>query len=297
MKNKWTMIPILMVMLVLGTQGVLALTSCTGYTYDTSGTDGTDYFGITTTAYNTTTMVSTDTTDKLWTGFSFFTPRLNVTKAVNETVTGGNTTNPVTLKWKSTETPLEVSVRNGSTVLGTGNYTIYSGGSNTWILNHTNNNYLGNTLLVVRNRTFVKNVDDIVLNPSDIYTGATTRDFLMYNSTIGYGDTLYFQFNSTSLGRYIIGTNWAVGWTYTTRTCAAIDQTSITGINNAKTTIFAALALLSVLLIITGAFGILKMIQEGSADLTFIATVIIGGGIVLMVGFIIIYKVAVALIG
>jgi hypothetical protein len=269
---------------------------CSVYSY-TNYTDGsTDYFGINTVTDNTTAFG----TDNLWLAFTFFTPRANFTSPVNQTITAGANGSTSTLSWV---TPINFStslvLKNGTDIINSTNYTLVISGTNRWLIKWNDNQYNNSIISVFFNRTFVKNVDDIVLNASGIYSSITTAYFLTQNTPTAFGDTKTFRFNSALLGNFINNTNWAVGWSYTTRTCVAtqVDSGAYTGILSTKTTLFAAFGLLAVLLLAMAAFAVVQIFNGGGGDLTVISITIIGGGILLIIAFVVIYYVAKALVG
>jgi len=191
--------------------------------YDyTSGSDSTDYFGVSTSTYNTTVMGD----DQLFGGYTFFTPRLNFTRNVSESFYGANNGSYSYFSWK---TPLNFSsslvVRNGTTVISSTNYSLRNISANAWVLDWKVSTYNATLVNVYFNRTFIKNVDDLIVSPSDIYLGATSSSFFVVTPPITtYGEDATFQFNGVSagnLGPYVNVSDWAVGWDYTNRTFVA----------------------------------------------------------------------------
>jgi hypothetical protein len=88
-------------------------------------------------------------------------------------------------------------------------------------INWTDNRYQGQDLVVNFTRTFVKNVDDIVVSPASIYTATSAANWLSTNTPATYGDDKTFRFNAASLGASVNNTNWAVGWENSNTVCVA----------------------------------------------------------------------------
>jgi hypothetical protein len=230
MKNKYLIFG--MVLLALIAIPVVSATC----TYSTE-TNSTDYFGISDSGVNVTTMSDV----QLFSTYTFFTPRLNFTRNVTDSFLGGNTTVYSYIMWK---TPINFSsslvVMNGSTVLGSGNYSLRNLTGTQWVLDWTNNNYKGASINIYFNRTFIKNVDDIVIAPEEIYMGSVVADWLVQNTPAAYGTDKEFQFTTTSpgnMGPFVNVSNWAVGWSYTEKDC--VDQGCSNPVNN---TLFNVLA-------------------------------------------------------
>lgn len=286
MKKLWVLAPLMMVLLAVYTLGA-------GCTY-TSVTDGTDYMGVTSTAYNTTAMES----EQLFTGYTYMTPRLNFTVPVNDTVLAGMNGTNTSLHWKGVVNfSTSLVVKNGTTVVDASNYTLVhpSSDATVWALYWNVATYNGTTLNVYFNRTFVKNVDDIVANASQIYTGATAASFVTTVTPSTYGASGQVKISSSAPGVYLSGNNWATGWGYTQRTCTGTTPEAISGAQSTKLTIYAAFGLLAVLLLVMCAWGIIQMFNGGGMDMTVLAAMVIGGAIVLVLAYVIISYVAAAL--
>jgi len=185
-----------------------------------TGSDGSDYFSISDSGINTTVMGA----DQLWTGWDYFTPRLNFTRNVSEQFYGTNNGAYSYFSWKTPNNfSTTLQVMNGSNVVSSTNYSLRNLTATQWVLDWKDSRYNVTLLTVYFNRVFIKNVDDIVLTPSDIYLGATTSSFLVQSTPVAYGDDKTFQFTMVSpgqLGQFVNVSNWAVGWDYTNRTCA-----------------------------------------------------------------------------
>lgn len=76
-----------------------------------------------------------------------------------------------------------------------------------------------------------------------------------------------------------------------------VDTPTNDGLNNTKNLVYAGLILLGVLLFATIAFGMIQLLKGGSVDLTTLTIVTIGGAIILMLAFVIIWYVFKALGG
>lgn len=272
---------------------------CQSYSTTTYTDGGSDYFGVNTAVANTTTMGA----DQVFGSYTAFTPRLNFTKVVNETVVGVGVNANVTLKWlksefgyNATNATLVVTNATGFTLTNPGNYTLHNT-STTWYLNFNNANWSGQNLSVVFNRTFVKNVDDFASAPSSVYTGATTASFLTIVSTSNYGDSATFKLNSVLQGGFVNNTNYAVTWSYTNRTCINynIDAATQTGISSTKSMVYAGLALVAVMILCAIAWGLIQIFKGGTVDYMTVAVAAIGGAIIVMLGYIIIYYIGLGL--
>jgi len=288
MKNKVLIWGIGILMLIVMSISVLGI----GCTY-TTVTGGTDYFGVNKDTVNTTTMTS----DQSFGSYTFFTPRLNFTKPVNDTLTtGGAVGGCVDTGWSSyLNVTTSLVLLNGSNTVAASNYTFawLNQSAGQWCINFTDARYSTTSLKVLFNRTFVKNVDDLIVCPACIRTGPGS--FLVQNTPATYGDAKTFRFDGTSNGVFLNDSNWAVGWTYTQRTCTGgTNPDAIQGISGLKVTLFAAFGLLAVLLLAIVAFAVIKLLQ-GGADLLPVAIVVISGAIVLFIAYIIISLVATAL--
>lgn len=285
MMNKTWVLPIMF---------VLALGSVLAACVTTTTSSGTDYLGVTTTSTNETAMTS----DQIFVGYTYFTPRLNFTRAVNETFTGGVNGSVYTITWRTLNdysTSLVLYNKSNYSVIPASNYTytfLANGSSNiTWKTNF----YNGSTIVVEFNRTFVKNVDDLVVAPQLIKTGAVVDDFLGFGGGTDYGVSKTFFFNSGVLGNYLKVSNWAVGWDYGQRVCTGTDVSTTAGINNTKTLAYAGFALLAVMILVTVAWGLISLFKGGNVDFMAIAIAAIGGGVILLIAFIVIYYVALGL--
>ena len=243
---------------------ISVLGACTYSTYE----DGSDYFGISSSYVNTTLINS----NQKWIDWAFFTPRLNFTRNVTDFFYGANKGSYSYFSWK---TPLNFSstltVKNGSNVVSPTNYSLINISATTWVLNWSDGRYNTTLLNVSFNRTFIKNVDDIVLAPENIYLGATRSSFLVESTPVAYGDDKEFQFTLPSpgqLGEFINVSNWAVGWDVTNQTCTLGDD----GCSAGASSIWGLLAMIVVagfLLYLVGVFF------EGSVTISIIVLVTI----------------------
>lgn len=192
-------------------------TTCTAYSYVVYN-DSTDYRGVNTATVNTTVMAE----NQSFREYNFFTPILNFTVPVNDSFTGLNLGQTYTTKWKS---PINSSASfrlfNGTTLVSATNYTLVYTASG-YVINFTTSNFNTTTLIYTFNRTFIKNVEDLVLSPEDIYTGGTVGDFLVQSTPTGFGDDKTFRLNPDSVGVYVNVSNWAVGWELSNRTCTTL---------------------------------------------------------------------------
>jgi hypothetical protein len=231
-------------------------------------TDGSDYFGISDSGVNTSVV----SVDNLWTSWDYFTPRLNFTRNVTEQFYGTMNTTYSYFSWK---TPLNFSsslvVLNGTTVIPASNYSLRNLTATQWVLDWKDSRYNTTLVTVYFNRTFIKNVDDIVLNPSAIYIGATRSSFLVESTPTAYGDDKTFQFTTVSpgqLGEFINVSNWAIGWNLDVRICESCSSGE-TGLFNAM----KVFLILFGLLILVGGFYLYK---QGMIETKGILFVVIG---------------------
>ena len=262
---------VLFIMLLVLGIGFVSAEACYEYAY-TSNSNSTDYTSISSSYVNTTVMGD----DMLWTGWSFFTPRLNFTRNVTDAFTGGNLTVYSYFMWK---TPINFSsslvVRNSTVTIGSGNYSLRNISATQWVLNWTQNNYTGQNITVYFNRTFVKNVDNITGSPSDIYIGATKSYFLVENTIVDYGDDKEFQFTLPSpdqLGQFINVSDWAVGWTYTNRTCLTTCENEESTLINFFNVI---IVLIGIFLILAGLYLFKEGILQNEAIIYYVVGLII----------------------
>jgi hypothetical protein len=291
MKKQLFIIPLLLLFIM----GFVSAVDCGAYSY-ASGTDGTDYFGVNTNTTNSTNMGA----DQVFGAYTFFTPRLNFTKNVSQSFTGGTNQTLHYMQWTSL-TPIcndSLLLFNGSALVDRTNFTWIwiNQTAGTWAIKDETSLYNGSTLRYICNRTFVKNVDDLIATPSLVYTDANTNAyFLTQNTATTYGSNKTFVLTRTYFQDTLNYTNWAVGWTYTNRTCIApnIDSATYAGISSTKLLVYAGLGLLAVLLIVMSAFAMIQIFSgSGQVDLISTSVIVIGGGIVIIVGFVIIYLVA-----
>ena len=238
-------------------------------TYTSTGT-GSDYFGINTQEYNESAMA----VDELWTDWAFFTPRLNFTRIINESITGGVIGSYALSTWYVHDNKCNASlvVRNASSgvVVYATNYTFnyINATTGTFAIYWNVNTYNNTALYYTCNRTFTKNVDDITTPESTINFATTRADWLTENSPSDYGDSKLFKFDSNVYGTLVNVSNWAVGWNYTRADCTLGD----TGCSAGASGLWSVLVLVVVagfLLYLVGVFF------EGSVTLSLIILVTI----------------------
>ena len=291
--NKTFNILLMLLALTILTSTVVSA-ECGAYS-TASGTDGTDYFGVNTNGTNTTIMG----TEQVFGAYTFFTPRLNFTKNVSQSYTGGTNQTVHYFQWTSLTSTCNDSLIlfNGTALVDRTNFTFLwiNQTTGTWALKDLTSLYNGSSLRYICNRTFVKNVDDLIASPQLVYTDALTSNyFLTQNTATSYGDDKTFILSTTYFNQILNTSNWAVGWTYTNRTCIAptIDSSTYQGISSTKTLVYAGLGLLAVMLIVMAAYGMIQVFNGGSVDMMLLSVTVIGGGIILIVAFVIIYMVA-----
>ena len=211
---------ILLVLMTLTLSG-LATATCTTSTE----TNSTDFLQINQSSYNTISMG----TDELWGDFTFFTPRLNFTHVVYESITGQMVSTNYTLGWKMISSANNFSsvnstfvLKNGTNVIPTSNYTLSSTDNSTYKITFLDSRYNGTLLTAQFNRTFVKNVDDIFLNATGISGLGSFSTFIQSNTPTDYGtDKTFRPHPSTLYGDSINLSDWSVGWEYTLQDCTA----------------------------------------------------------------------------
>ena len=195
----------------------MSLTSfATATCVTTTGTNGTDFMQINQSSYSTIPIAA----NQKWSDFTYFTPRLNFTHTVYESLVGQMATTNYTLQWlmiASADTFSTVNstfvLKNGTATIPTSNYTLTSADNHTFKITFQDSRYNGSTLLASWNRTFVKNVDDIFLNATGMTGLASFSTFIQSNSPTDYGSDKEFRPNpATYYGDSINLTNWAVGW-------------------------------------------------------------------------------------
>lgn len=290
----------LLPMMTLLLVGVVSAVICQSYTYATSS-GSTDYLGVLTNAYNSTVVGA----DEKLTAYTFFTPRLNFTASVGESIPSGNVNTTVSTHWKMngtsfTEVNNSFVLKNYSTTIPRTNYTLSTSDNITYTVQWKDARYNTSTnVSATWNRTFVKNVDDLILHPELINSDTPyTSSWLDQNVSSAYGGTSYFKLDDyLPYGLMVNNTNWAVGWSLTVRTClsATLSNEAVDGINNTRNLAFAGFALLAVLILAAIAFGIVQIFNGGSGDLMTLAILAIGGAVILVVAYVIIYFVAAGL--
>jgi len=75
------------------------------------------------------------------------------------------------------------------------------------------------------------------------------------------------------------------------------DTPTNNGLLQTRNLVYAGLALLAVLILVIVSWGLIQAVQSGTADFMAIAIIVIGGGIIIMVAYVIIYFVFIALGG
>jgi len=75
------------------------------------------------------------------------------------------------------------------------------------------------------------------------------------------------------------------------------DAPTNAGLLQTRNLVYAGLALLAVLILVIVSWGLIQAVQSGTADFMAIAIIVIGGGIIIMVAYVIIYFVFIALGG
>lgn len=190
---------------------------CT-YTYNNE--DGQDYFGINTASDNVTEVSITEK----WTAWDYFTPRLNFTRVVNESITGGITDAYSQIHWFIYDNACNTTavLKNGSSTIDASNYTFIwiNQTAGTCAFKWRVDTYNNTAVVVTCNRTFTKNVDDIIYASTTINSDTSRSSWLIENTPSDYGDYKTFRFNGASYGNFVNISNWAVGWNYTVVDCS-----------------------------------------------------------------------------
>lgn len=193
---------------------------CTSVLY-TDG--GSDYFGVNNLSTNTTVMAD----NQLFGTYTAFTPRLNFTKNVSEVFTAGLAGSNNSLRWSNPQNfSNTLYLFNGTTLISSTNYTLLNSSATNWYINWKVSTYNGTSITVWFMRNFTKNVDDLVLNYTQIYTGSSVSSFLTFGGGTDYGVDKTFKLASSDLGDYLTGSNWAVTWSYYNRTCVTTTGNS-----------------------------------------------------------------------
>lgn len=295
--NKLYVMPLLFILCL----GVVFGATCQYY-LTSDETDGTDYLSINTSELN----YVVPGTDHAIIGFTTFTPRLNFTHNVTESVLGAGIASTSTIHWlmsgnNYTDINNTLLVKNGSTIIGRQNYTLNSNDNISYVLTWLTATFDGLPVNVTFNRTFVKNVDDLVNAPNLVNSDTPfTSSWLDTNVTGEYDVNATIKLDDyLPYGGFINNTGWAVEWTVRTRVCGnyAIDESTNAGISKTKGLVFAGLALLVVMILVTVAWGLIQIFKGGGVDFLTITIAAIGGAILIMLGYIIIYFVATALGG
>lgn len=268
----------------------------------TSGlTNGTDIMGITTETYSVIPMGSNQTFGAL----TFMTPRLNFSHNVTDRVVGGTAGSTSTLNWENyvnfSTTLVLINATDLVPIVNVegSNYTLINTTPTTWAIKWTTAKFDEAVMIVYYNRTFVKNVDDIIASPGTMYAGTTKGYYITETGGSTLGEDKNIRFNGALLGNSTNNSNWAVGWTYSNRACTSytLPLAAASGITATQVLIFAGFGLLGVMLLVIVAFALIKMFESGDMDLMTVGVFVLGGAIVLFVAYYIISMVASALLG
>lgn len=209
---------IIMLFLLIG----VASATCT----TTTVANGTDFMGINQTTYSEIPMGEA----QKWSDFTAFTPRLNFSHIVYESIVGQMINTNYTLGWKMipsatsnfTSVNSTFVLKNGTNTVNSSNYTLSSTDNITYILQFKDSRYNGTTLTAEFNRTFVKNVDDLFLNATGISGLGSFSTFIQSNTPSDYGDSKLFRPSPVTVyGDSINLTNWAVTWEYDSTDCGS----------------------------------------------------------------------------
>ena len=135
--NKLWVITLIFLSLV----GITAADTCQYYTYATAS-NSIDFIGINTTTNNTVTFSS----NQVWGNFAFFTPRLNFTSVVTDTLVGHDTVTSTLFNWQVTGDNYSninnsLVLKNVSTTIGRGNYTLTNTSGTQYVIVWGNNGY------------------------------------------------------------------------------------------------------------------------------------------------------------
>lgn len=237
-----------------------------------SETNGTDYFVVNIDSVNTTAMG----TDQLFVDYTFMTPRLNFTRVVNQTLTVGANGSTSQIGWLFWDNLCNTTmvIKNGTTNITAANYTYVwvnkTGGRAAvqWLTSVFNNSP---SVVMSCNRTFTKNVDDLIASDTTINQYYTKEDWLIENSPTNYGDDKTFRLNGSSLGGFANNSNWAVGWSYTERTCDTCSGGDIVMLGVMKIVLF----LIGVILILGGLYLFKKGMLSENLLIAYVVGIII----------------------
>lgn len=270
-------------------------TTCT---YDTSYNNSVDYNYLLDTSYQA--INQTFSANQTFVDFYNITPKATFQLLINETVTMPAANQTVALSFYDINVTSShvMALYNGSTLITTTNYTIVniSGTSPiTYYLNYSNGsstqNYTGNTVTVVYNKTMYLGVENLVDHDS-IWDGGALYELNMtpeYNMTVSWKLT-----NNTmnSLNTTMYRGTWTTSWTYYNKTCAIGTMTE--GCENAKSTTYTAFGIIALISIIGAAFLLINMFSNGTdaAAMTVTTLMVIGLAIVLFIGFVVVYYVS-----
>lgn len=250
---------VVLFVLMIGTTYALP---CSTYTYGEPYTDGTDFFGVNTTTYN---KVPTTGPNVLMGGFTTLTPRLNFTVYLNETMTfnGSPGGNQLDGTWQIDYYNVSnLQVKNGTTILDPSNYTFTTLSSTVDLINRA---YENTSLYVFYNRTFIKNVDNLVGGNGVVCTQCSS--LYQLNVTPVYGSLVGWQIRDADLK----GNNWAGEYTVTNRTCAVYGY----GTSACTETEHGVYALVVLAMIIGILFLVFTLATEGFSIKALITIVII----------------------
>lgn len=254
-----------------------------GCSYATAN-DSKDFVTMSTTLYNYT---NTPSSDQYVSRIVELTPRLNFTTNFTEFAVF-NTNLTHRLDWYNATNITIFNRSDPSNILGPGNYSYNATTSTITFLGDVYNQTAVN---ITYNRTFVKNVDNLVANNL-----LCTVCGMLYStdntSAPTYGQTIGVKVDYDFLAA---GHGFVATWDVVTRTCDGTDISAVNGISGTKNTLFVAFGLLAIFLLITSAFALVQMFQNGSMDMMPTIMVVVTGGVLLVVAFVVIYMAAKAM--
>jgi len=239
MKHKIGIFVLILMMLAMA--GIVSATC----SYTQNVQDGRDFFGMTSTAYNSTHYGLTNYTDIIFQQMNDITPRLNFTVGFTETANFSKTTdqhyNAFDKSWQlNYYNATGINIMAGATNI-TDQMSYVPESSELILLNSSYNN---TNLTITYNRLFIKNVDNMVNAPGVICT-LCGSGYDLNTSSFAYGSAVGVKLRDSALN----GHDWAVVWYNTERTCAA-DSSCSTPVNSTIFNILAGMFMLGMIVFI-----------------------------------------------
>lgn len=262
----------------------MADTSCS----TADGTSTANYYLVLKSAYRG---INASTENQSIVLINSITPLANFTQQFNETVAPVAVGGYVTLGLYGIDNSTAAVYNSSGGLVTADNYSITNltpGPNSSWIISVTGSEINGTNVTVSYNRSFVVGTDNIYGTGAYGICG-TGCAIVSLNTSYGTnGATVGWRITNSTLKQNLTGNNWTTTWAYRNTTC--VPGMLSTTCAQAKGIVYAAFALISLLSLVAAAFLLINMFKGGSGEGAMATTLtIIGLGVVIMVGFIVIY--------